>query len=108
MYGTVELGDGEALIGNILESVVTPEDVVALRSTENEQRRLVATALSQLETRDAEVVRRLNLDDPPGEVDDLAKEMGMSRDRIRQIEKRALLLLRRKLIEAGFQLEALS
>ena len=51
---------------------------------------------------------RLSLADPPDSIDAVARDYGTSRDRVRQLEKRAMLRLRRKLIEAGFQLEALT
>ncbi|MFC4669557.1 sigma-70 family RNA polymerase sigma factor [Seohaeicola nanhaiensis] len=108
MYGTVDLGEGGDLAGNLTASAMTPEEVVALRSSENEQRRLVSAALSKLDREDAEIIQRLSLDDPPADVEMLAQDFGVSRDRIRQLEKRALLRLRRKLIEAGFQMEALT
>ncbi|MCB1342130.1 MAG: sigma-70 family RNA polymerase sigma factor [Pseudooceanicola sp.] len=108
MYGTVDLGEGGELAGKLIASGMTPEEMVALQSSEQEQRRLLESALSRMEVQDADIVRRLSLNDPPDTVDALAREFGTTRDRIRQLEKRALLRLRKKLIEAGFQMEALT
>ncbi|WP_189678451.1 sigma-70 family RNA polymerase sigma factor [Seohaeicola zhoushanensis] len=108
MYGTVDLGEIGEVSGKLTAPALTPEETVALRSSEKEQRRLVTHALAQLDHQDAEIIRRLSLDDPPSDVETLARDYGVSRDRIRQLEKRALLRLRKKLIEAGFHMEALT
>ena len=108
IQGAVELGFGGEVDGGLVSSDLTPDEVAALRSDEDEQRRMLEAALAQLDPRDAEVIRRLNLNDPPDSAEVLAREYGMSRDRVRQIEKRALLRLRKRLIESGFRLTALA
>ena len=107
VYGTVELGDGGEFDNALSASVPTPEEAITLRSDEEERQRVLHCAMSRLDGRDSEIVRRLNLDDPPVSVEVLAQEYGLSRDRVRQLEKRALLRLRQHLIQAGFHLEAL-
>lgn len=108
IYGTVELESGGELEDGFANHVLNPEETAALHSSEKEQRRLLHQALSRLEPRDADIIRRLNLNDPPESVEELAREFGTTRDRVRQLEKRALQRLRQRLIEGGFHLEALT
>ena len=108
MQSTIELGYGGDHDGGIASLDLTPEESATLRSDETEQRRMLDAALARLDDKDAEIIRRLRLGDPSTSVEELAGEYGMSRDRLRQMEKRALLRLRKRLIEGGFGLGALT
>lgn len=85
----------------------TPEEQVAFISESFAQRKMLEEALERLDPQDAGLIRRLRLDDPPCRSDVIAAEMGVSSDRVRQLEGRALSRLRRKLIENGFGLDGL-
>ncbi|WP_109468065.1 sigma-70 family RNA polymerase sigma factor [Albibacillus kandeliae] len=108
MQGAVDLGFGSDTDASIACPNLTPEEEATLRSDKAEQRRMLDAALAQLDPLDADVIRRLKLEDPPETVESLSQEYGMSRDRLRQIEGRALLRLRKRLIEGGFRLGALT
>ncbi|MWD28462.1 sigma-70 family RNA polymerase sigma factor [Aquicoccus sp. SCR17] len=112
MQGMVELdaemldgtGPGEALACPDL----TPEEATTQRSDKAEQRRLLEVALARLDPQDREVIRRRKLSEPPDSVETVAQALGMTKERLRQVEKRALMRLRRRLIDDGFGLAALS
>ena len=104
IQGIVTLDVGDALDGSFVSDALTPEESAALRSEAAEQRRRLDEALDSMDPDDALVIRRLRLDDPTISVGEFSLQYGMSRDRVRQVEKRALLRLRKRLIDGGFQL----
>jgi RNA polymerase sigma-32 factor len=54
------------------------------------QRSLVDQALETLDTREREIVRARNLREEPETLEDLSKRFGVSRERVRQLEERAI------------------
>jgi RNA polymerase sigma-32 factor len=108
VQNTIDLGaEAEGGIGLTCPNP-NPEEHVAVLSEAFAQRRMLEEALVRLDPDDAGLIRRLRLDDPPARPEDLAGEMGISSDRVRQLEGRALSRLRKRLMENGFGLEALS
>ena len=108
MNSTVEIGvAGETLLSMACPSL-TPEEEATLSSSKDEQRRMLRAALDQLKPEDANIIKKLKLNDPPMKPEELAQEMGITRDRVRQLEGRALLRLRKRLIDGGFGLHALT
>lgn len=71
----------------------TPEDIVARRDEVEGVREVLATALSQLSDRERRIVNARMLADEPRTLQELGDEMGVSKERVRQLEER----LRRKL-----------
>lgn len=72
----------------------SPEAVVAERLERQAQRRWVAEALARLPAREALIVRRRHLGERPQTLEQLGAELGVSKERVRQLEKRALAKLR--------------
>ncbi len=72
------------------DSRFDPEIVVANDQKETEQREQLALALSELDERSKDIVTRRWLGDDKPTLHDLADEYGVSAERIRQIEKRAM------------------
>ncbi len=56
----------------------------------DERKTLFYNALETLSTREQEIIRRRMLDENPATLEDLSQQYGVSRERIRQIEARAL------------------
>lgn len=85
--------DQDTQLGDLLEdSHATPEQTLTKNSLHNDLEEL----LSELTAREAEVIRRrFGLeDDNPLTLAEIGETMGLSRERVRQIETRALLKLR--------------
>jgi DNA-directed RNA polymerase sigma subunit (sigma70/sigma32) len=59
-------------------------------------------ALETLEPREAEIIRRRRLQAVADPLETVAADMNMSLERLRQYESRAMLRLRRRLIDRGF------
>lgn len=80
-----------------------PRDNQEIRLLEHESRTLrhqaVRSALDGLDPREREIVTRRILADASATLDELGQEMGVSRERIRQLEKRALEKLRKTLAQ---------
>lgn len=86
----------------LMSDELTPEEHVAAASLRSEQARFLRAAMRDLEPREAEIIRRRRLQPDPEPVEQVAADLNMSPDRLRQHEKRAMLRLRRRLIEDGF------
>jgi len=88
------VGDGESLYGDLIEDEHTemPETTTA----EHMRSRELADALSQLNPRMQLVIsRRFGLDGtPPRTLEQVGSELGITRERVRQLESRALRELR--------------
>ena len=88
------VGDGESLYADLLEDVTSdsPDAVTAQTARSAE----LARALGCLDERMRQVVeRRYGLDgEPPQTLEELGTELGITRERVRQIETRALRQLR--------------
>jgi RNA polymerase primary sigma factor len=88
------IGDGESSYGDLIEDdrSVAPEEETALQARSVE----LAAALERLEPRMRHVLeRRFGLDgEPPQTLEDLGNDLGVTRERVRQLETRALRELR--------------
>jgi RNA polymerase sigma-32 factor len=76
-----------------------PEVVVAKVNHEAARDRQISTALAKLDERARDIVRRRWLDEDKPTLHDLAAEYGVSAERIRQIEKKALTDMKRAMGE---------
>ena len=86
----------------------TPEETAAARSSQDLMKRMLQEALESLAPEEAQIIRRRKLKSTPDSVAEVAADLGMPRNRLRQVENRALMRLRRQLLEAGFQLALLN
>jgi RNA polymerase sigma factor (sigma-70 family) len=88
------VGDGESLYGDLIEDTSSdaPDDQTALRLRSTE----LAEALAQLDSRMRHVLtRRFGLDgEPPETLEEIGVGLGITRERVRQLESRALRQLR--------------
>ena len=107
MQGIVQLdapvGDGAlSPLDALVSGDLTPEETVTAESLHAIQRHLIDQAMADLDSDEAEVIRRRKLQPVPETLEDLAAAMNVTRDRLRQIERRAMQRLRRVLLENGF------
>jgi RNA polymerase primary sigma factor len=88
------VGDGESLYGDLIEDVhsLAPHE----QSAEQARARELAGALEQLNPRMRRVVTlRFGLDgEPPQTLEEVGSQLGITRERVRQLETRALRELR--------------
>ncbi|WP_212522751.1 sigma-70 family RNA polymerase sigma factor [Actibacterium sp. MT2.3-13A] len=87
---------------------LTPEEAVVARSSQGLLERMLHEALDALDPVEAEIIRRRKLKTMPDHVAVVATDLGMPRERLRQVENRALMRLRRQLLESGFHLALLN
>jgi RNA polymerase nonessential primary-like sigma factor len=89
------VGDGESVMADLIEdpAAETPEDATAFRLRASDLRE----ALAQLKPRlQRVIVLRFGLDgEPPRTLEEVGNNLGITRERVRQLETRALRELRR-------------
>lgn len=85
--------------GYLQDMRYNPEVLVTKSDNENSREEQVSEALASLDTRSRDIIQRrwLNEDDKPT-LHDLAKEYGISAERVRQIEAKALTVMKDKLL----------
>jgi len=76
-------------------------DVVCDRIESRRQRQSVQQLLAGLGARDRDIVRRRLMVDPPETLEAIGRRYGISRERVRQLEQRALERMRRRLGPPG-------
>lgn len=88
-------------VDNVHSPDPNPEEQMITRSSITRLRELIAEAMAELGDLEREVVVSRNLRQVPDTVEDLAKRLGISRDRLRQVERRALSRLKYGLLSRG-------
>jgi RNA polymerase sigma-32 factor len=87
--------------GYLRDMRYNPEQVYAQQAAETERTQSLSRALATLDTRSRDIVKRRWLDDDKPTLHELAAEYGVSAERIRQIEKKALTSMRDAFGEAA-------
>ena len=85
-----------------------PEELAIAKSSSKALSRTLSNALEVLNPTERKIIRRLKLRYSPDCASKLAKEMNISQTKLRQIERHALMRLKKELPKCGFQLEMLS
>ena len=78
------------------------------KSTSSALSQTLHEAMKMLNPAERKIIKRLKLKHNPDCVQNLAEEMNMTRTKLRQIERHALMRLRQELLKCGFKLEMLS
>lgn len=81
---------------------MNPEDSLAASSEDEYRVDVLKQALDELEPREREVVIRRKLATEPETLEQISKDIGVTRERVRQLESRAFTRLRRSLLAKGF------
>lgn len=84
--------------GYLQDMRYNPETLATAADVEASQHEDLATALTALDERSRDIIRRRWLDEDKPTLHELAKEYGVSAERIRQIEKKALTSMKNKLV----------
>jgi RNA polymerase sigma-32 factor len=90
----VSAESGDRLIDRVADSRPTPEDVLAAQSEFQFWRERLGRALAALPPRELTIIRRRFLAENAPTRAALARELGLSKERVRQLELRALARLR--------------
>ena len=87
-----------------MESVApSPEDEVAVSERDARARKALDSAMSSLSEREQTIVRERWGDEDPVTLEKLGVRLGVSKERVRQLEERARAKLRARLVELGYE-----
>jgi RNA polymerase sigma-32 factor len=91
---------GTALVEIMPSARPSQEDELGALEIEADRAARIETAMAHLDEREREIVSRRYLTDEPSQLKELGEEMGVSKQRVAQIERRALEKLRGLLVAA--------
>lgn len=86
--------EGESMISALPALEATPEEQLIEANWQNHQNSQLHSALRELSDRDRQIVMQRHLSEEPATLKDLAGDFGVSIERVRQLEKRAMNKLR--------------
>ena len=101
-----ETGDRGAILDRLASEELDPEEAVSSAELDNRARRALDEALGQLTPRELLIVRTRWADDDTRTLESIGQELGVSKERVRQIEERTRNKLREKLAAQGFSFAA--
>lgn len=81
---------GESYLEHLAAEQPLPEDIVADRRLRASWGGLIERALAMLPAREATIIRRRHLEETAPTFETIGRELGISKDRVRQLERRAL------------------
>jgi len=90
----------QALVDTLAADTATPDAGQDAREQDSSQRALVAPALGQLEPRERFIAEKRFMEDEPPSLAELGRQLGVSRERVRQIETKVIRKLRKTLGKA--------
>ncbi len=93
-----ERGGGETFQDRIRDESPSPEDNCVIKEQELIRRALVQKIFAQLSEKEQTILVKRKMSDEPLTLTELGKELGVSKERIRQIELKAIQKLRRALV----------
>ena len=94
-----EEGPGEEWQDLLADDAADPELDFLEADEESKQRGFMHEAIGSLDDRERLIVRERHLTDPPSKLADIGVQLGITRERVRQLETRALEKLRRRVRE---------
>ena len=86
--------EGEAMVTALPALEATPEELVVESNWQDHQKDQLHSALRQLSDRDRHIMMQRHLNEEPATLKDLSEGLGVSIERVRQLEKRAMSKLR--------------
>jgi len=86
--------EGRALVEALPSPAATPEEQALTENWQEYRNQSLRAALSTLPERDQLIIRRRHLSESPASLKELATELGISIERVRQLEARAIQRLR--------------
>ncbi len=89
-----EYDEGEAHVHSLAATDATPEETALESNWDAHRKSLLRQAMSRLMARDRKIVERRHLAEEPATLKELAEEFGVSIERVRQLEARAMKTLK--------------
>lgn len=86
--------EGGALLERLRDPAPSPEEMAEARSERHAQSRMVAAALAALDPRERLIIARRHLSELAPSLESLAREMHLSKERVRVLEKKAMAKMR--------------
>jgi RNA polymerase sigma-32 factor len=87
----------------------TPEEIVTEADDTEHRHGLLASALDRLPARERRIIQARQLAEDGATLEELGRELGVSKERVRQLERRAFLRLRKDVLtEAGLEQDRVS
>lgn len=93
--------EGRSLTEMLADDVPNQEDIIGKAEFEAVRKRHLEAALQQLSDRERLIIYRRRLIEDTQTLSEIGKELGITRERVRQLEARALRKLRTFLLEGG-------
>jgi len=82
--------EGQSMVAALPSNEASPEDIISASNWETHQKKQLSEAMQALSTRDRHIVVQRHLSDEPATLKDLSEDLGVSIERVRQLEKRAM------------------
>lgn len=95
--------EGRSLKEVLADDVPNQEEVMGEAEYEHTRKNHLYSALDRLSEREQLIVKRRRLIEDPQTLSEIGKELGITRERVRQLEARALRKLRSFLVEGGLE-----
>ncbi|MDX8387555.1 MAG: RNA polymerase factor sigma-32 [Ghiorsea sp.] len=86
--------EGQSMVEALPSDAESPEDMITTANWKSHQQKQLSIALQKLRDRDRFIVERRHLQDTPSTLKDLSEILGVSIERVRQLEARAMKKLR--------------
>lgn len=83
-------GEVDELQSMLVDKSLTPDHVMEIEELDQRRHRTISEALNKLSTREREIVLKRHLGEGSVTLEDLSQTFGVSRERVRQIEAKAL------------------
>jgi RNA polymerase sigma-32 factor len=94
-------GEGYTLLSTLKDEGESQEEMLLAQEEQQLNVQKTTAALAELKPRERHIVEQRILADTPSTLQDLANEYGISRERVRQIEQKALGKLRKVMVDAS-------
>jgi len=91
--------EGQTMLDDLASSEASPEELVTASNWHDHQQKQLARVMSVLSPRDRHIVKQRHLSDEPATLKDLAEELGISIERVRQLESRAMKKMKAAVID---------